>query len=194
MEAIYANKNALTLAGVDLSGSYWTSYTDNSVSGSSMTAYSFNMSTGTKSIVTRNTNLKVLAIRYFGSCITPYTTTTTCVNEGGVTTTTTTASPTTTTTSTTLSPTTTTTTTTGLYQYDNCGRGNTVGAACDDAVDNARTFYSDCDPSSFGGGCTVYTDTLGTILTGFTRIFMNGSNWNINSSTGVVTGASAQQC
>ncbi len=197
MEAIYANKNALTLAGVDLSGSYWTSYTDNSVSASSMTAYSFNMSTGTKSIVTRDTNLKVLAIRYFGSCITPYTTTTTCVNEGGITTTTTTASPTTTTTSgpttTTIAPTTTTTTTL-LFQYDNCGRGNTVSEACNDAIDNARTFWSNCNPSSFGGGCIVYIDSIGTPLIGYTKVFMNGSNWDVVDTTGVVIGASAQQC
>ena len=80
------------------------------------------------------------------------------------------------------------------YSFGNSGYGNTVAGACNDAVDNARTLYSDCDAGSFGGGCTVYTTPTGTILTGYTKIFMNGSNWDISSTTGVVSGASAQQC
>ena len=78
--------------------------------------------------------------------------------------------------------------------FTNCGRGDTVGEACDDAIANARTFYSDCTAGTFGGGCVVYTTPSGTPLTGYTRIFMNGSNWDISSTTGVVSGASSTQC
>jgi hypothetical protein len=106
------------------------------------------------------------------------------------TTTTTTLAPTTTTT-TTLAPTTTTTT----IAYDTfvgSGYGNTVNEACSDASINNRTLYSDC--SSISVGCTIYTTTAGTLLTGFTFVFIDGAVWDINSSTGVITNYSSIQC
>jgi hypothetical protein len=85
----------------------------------------------------------------------------------------------------------------GLSQYDNSGRGNSVADACNDAGINARTFYSDCAPGSFGIGCYVYVDTVPNALTGFTNVFIGGSigaNYDINSSTGQITGFSSVQC
>ena len=191
-EEIVRNKTAINAGGGNITGSLaWTSNGSGGIISSSATAIAKDLNTinGLTDVV-RNTSLPVYAIRYFGSCYDRVTTTTTtCAPTGS--TTTTTLAPTTTTT--TLAPTT-TTTTTALYLYGNCGYGNTVGEACNDAVNNARTLYSDCDAGSFGGGCTVYTDTIGSILTGYTRIFMNGSNWDISSTTGVVSGASSTQC
>ncbi len=100
--------------------------------------------------------------------------------------------PTTTTTTTTIAPTT-TTTTTSLFQYNDGGRGNSVAAACSDAS-NMRTFYSNCSTLTFGIGCTIYIDTFPNPLTGYTNIFINGACWDINSSTGVITGFSSEQC
>jgi len=82
-----------------------------------------------------------------------------------------------------------------VYEFSFCGRGNSVSEACNDAALNSRTFYSDCNAPSFGVGCFVYTDSGGTTpLTGYTNIFMNGANWDINSSTGQVTAYSSVQC
>jgi len=79
-----------------------------------------------------------------------------------------------------------------LTQYTDCGRGTTTSGACVDASNN-RTFYSNCDSSSFGVGCLVYVD-LSNLLTGFNYVFMNGATWDINSSTGQITGLSSVQC
>jgi len=82
----------------------------------------------------------------------------------------------------------------GLVSYGGCGYGNSVAEACNDAIINNRTLYSDCDTISFGTGCFVYTDTVPTALTGYSHIFMNFQNWDVNSSTGVVTAYSSVQC
>lgn len=115
------------------------------------------------------------------------TTTTTTTTTTSTTTTTTTAAPTTTT------STTTTTTTMAVTMYTGCGRGNVESTACNDTVNN-RTFYSDCTAVSFNTGCTVYTDTIGTTLTGYSFVFINSALWDINPVTGVITGLSAIQC
>ena len=81
-----------------------------------------------------------------------------------------------------------------LTQFNNCGRGDTVGESCSDAVNNARTFFSDCNNTTFGVGCFVYSDSGGTPLIGFSNVFMNLSNWDVNPSTGVVTASSSTQC
>ena len=91
----------------------------------------------------------------------------------------------------TLSPT--PTPTSELYQYSFCGYGQSVSEACNDAIFNSRTFQSECDTMSFGVGCLVRDDT-GIVVTGYSHIFMNGQNWDINSSTGVVTASSSTQC
>lgn len=118
----------------------------------------------------------------------PTTTTTTAAA-----TTSTTAAPTTTvapTTTTTLTPT--TSTTIAGFTFIGCGRGNSVGSACSDAL-NDRTFYSNC--SFITTGCTIYTNSnLTTALTGFTNVFIDGAVWDINSSTGVITAYSSTQC
>jgi hypothetical protein len=80
-----------------------------------------------------------------------------------------------------------------LYQYSFCGYGQSVSEACNDAIFNSRTFQSECDTMSFGVGCLVRDDT-GIVVTGYSHIFMNGQNWDINSSTGVVTASSSTQC
>jgi hypothetical protein len=107
--------------------------------------------------------------------------------------------PTTTLTPTTLTPTTTlaptTTTAAPLEVYSGCGYGNSVAEACNDASVYSRTLYSNCSAGVFGVGCIVYVDAGGNNpLTGYTNVFMNGANWDINSSTGVITSYSSVQC
>jgi hypothetical protein len=84
-----------------------------------------------------------------------------------------------------------------LTTYTGCGRGNTVEAACSDAV-NARTFYSNCGPFEFTTGCYVYLNTSADPLIAFDYVFIpdafEGSLWNINNSTGQITGLSDPQC
>jgi hypothetical protein len=81
-----------------------------------------------------------------------------------------------------------------ITTFGGCGYGSSAAAACSDAGINSRTLYSDCDSGSFGIGCFVYVDTFPNPLTGYTHIFMNSANWDINSSTGVVTASSSEQC
>jgi hypothetical protein len=81
-----------------------------------------------------------------------------------------------------------------ITSFGGCGYGSSVAAACTDAGINSRTLYSDCDSGSFGIGCFVYVDTFPNPLTGYTNVFMNGANWDINSSTGLVTALSSEQC
>lgn len=94
----------------------------------------------------------------------------------------------------TVTPTPTPSPTPVLYSYGNCGRGSSVGTACSDANDNNRTFYSNCDSYSFGVGCEVFIDNSGTLLTGYSYIFMNSANWDVNSANGIVTAYSSIQC
>lgn len=80
-----------------------------------------------------------------------------------------------------------------LFFFTGSGRGVGVPAACADASTFNRTLWSDC--SSMGIGCTVYTSHTGaTVLTGYTVVVMDGSTWDINSSSGVITGLSSVQC
>jgi hypothetical protein len=80
------------------------------------------------------------------------------------------------------------------YTFNGSGYGSSVSAACTDAGINNRTLYSNCDSSTFGIGCFVYVDTFPNPLTGHSYVFMNGANWDINSSTGQVTAYSSEQC
>jgi len=91
-------------------------------------------------------------------------------------------------------PTPTPTSTPAYIEFNFCGRGNSIAEACNDAVFNSRTFYSNCTSGTFGVGCYVYIDNLGTLLTGYDYIFMNGANWDIDTSTGIVTAYSSTQC
>ena len=108
------------------------------------------------------------------------------------TTTTTTEEPITTTTS--SSTTSTTTSEFIFYEYTNVGKGNSVGEACADVAVNTVSLYSDCDGFSFAGGCVVYIDNLGTVLTGYTNVVINGSCWDIDSLSGTIIGPSSVQC
>lgn len=120
----------------------------------------------------------------FGPC--PSTTTTSSTS--------TTTSTSTSTTSTTSTSSTSTTTAPVYYTFGDSGRGNTVPEACSDSAANARIFYSNCDNISFGAGCFVYIDNIGTALSGYTVLVMNGSTWDIDNVTGFVYGLSAVQC
>jgi len=81
-----------------------------------------------------------------------------------------------------------------VYSFTGCGYGNSVANACNDAGINNRTLYSDCTTGTFGIGCFVYTDTFPNALTGWEVVFMNGANWDLNTSTGQVTALSSTQC
>jgi hypothetical protein len=82
----------------------------------------------------------------------------------------------------------------GLTSFTGCGYGNSTASACNDASANNRTLYSDCTSGTFGVGCFVYVDTFPNALTGYSNVFMNSQSWDINSSTGVVTALSSEQC
>lgn len=86
------------------------------------------------------------------------------------------------------------TATSSLNAFLNCGRGTLVSESCNDAGINSRTFYSDCDSLSFGIGCYVYVDQFPNPLTGYDYVFINGITWDINSSTGLITAQSSEQC
>ena len=79
-----------------------------------------------------------------------------------------------------------------LALFDDSGRGDSVAESCSDATTNSRTFYSNC--STITVGCYVYTDAGGTPLTGYTNVFIDGANWDIDSSTGEITAVSSTQC
>jgi hypothetical protein len=80
------------------------------------------------------------------------------------------------------------------YVFTGCGYGNSVSSACNDAGINNRTLYSNCSTGTFGVGCNIYVDTFPNSLTGYSNVFMNGQCWDVNSSTGVVTASSSEQC
>ena len=74
------------------------------------------------------------------------------------------------------------------------GYGNSTSAACNDAGINNRTLYSNCDGGSFGVGCTIYVDVFPNPLTGNGYVYINGGNWDVNTSTGIVERLSSEQC
>jgi hypothetical protein len=79
--------------------------------------------------------------------------------------------------------------------YPESGYGNSVQQSCSMASGLPVTLYSYDDSLSFGVGSTVYTNKFATVtLLGFTNIFMNGANWDVNPSNGVVIAYSSVQC
>jgi hypothetical protein len=58
---------------------------------------------------------------------------------------------------------------------------------------NTGTLYSSCNTLSFGPLCVVYEDTNGTPLLGYSYIFINNMNYDINPDTGYVIGISPIQ-
>jgi len=95
---------------------------------------------------------------------------------------------------TTVVPPTPTPTVVTVTSFGGCGYGSTASGACNDAGINNRTLYSNCDGLSFGTGCYVYVDTFPNPLTGYDFVYINLSVWNINSSTGQITGLASEQC
>ena len=82
-----------------------------------------------------------------------------------------------------------------IYPYTNSGYGLSESAACSMAAAGLTTLTSTSDPSTFGPGSVVYTNPSGTsVLTGYTHIFMNGANWDIDPIYGVVIAYSSTQC
>jgi hypothetical protein len=82
-----------------------------------------------------------------------------------------------------------------VYAYPSSGYGNSESQACDMASTGLVTLTSTSDTSSFGPGSVVYTNPAGTtLLTGYTHIFMNGANWDIDPVNGVVIAYSLTQC
>ena len=81
-----------------------------------------------------------------------------------------------------------------VESYLGSGYGNTTEGSCNDATFNNRTLYSNCNSGAFGPGCYIYVDTFPNALTGYSHVYMNGSTWEVNVSTGMVTGYSAEQC
>jgi hypothetical protein len=75
-----------------------------------------------------------------------------------------------------------------LEVYTGSGFGETPGQAGNDAILNNRTLYSTCNSLSFGPLCPVYLDTVQTPLIGYTNVFMNGANYDVNPTTGIITG------
>ena len=58
---------------------------------------------------------------------------------------------------------------------------------------NTGSLYSNCNPLSFGPLCVVYENTSGTPLLGYSYIFINNMNYDINPDTGYVIGVSSIQ-
>jgi hypothetical protein len=80
------------------------------------------------------------------------------------------------------------------YVYD-AGVGMSVSQACNTYVSSPQSVYSMDDPSQFGVGSQIFIDlALTSPLTGYTHIFINGSNWDLNPSNGVVIAYSSIQC
>lgn len=82
-----------------------------------------------------------------------------------------------------------------VYSYPNSGYGNSSSEACSMASAGLTTLISTSDPSTFGVGSVIYINPLGTsLLTGYTSLFMNGANWDLDPTTGVVIAYSLTQC
>ena len=82
-----------------------------------------------------------------------------------------------------------------VFAYPSSGYGNSESQACSMASTGLTTLTSNSDSSSFGPGSVVFINPAGTtLLTGYTHIFMNGANWDIDPTYGVVIAYSLNQC
>jgi hypothetical protein len=82
-----------------------------------------------------------------------------------------------------------------VYAYSGSGYGNSSAEACTMANTAPITLTSTSDPATFGVGSIVYTNPLGTNrLLGYVSVFMNGANWDVNPSNGVIIAYSSNQC
>lgn len=82
-----------------------------------------------------------------------------------------------------------------VYAYTGSGYGNSSAEACTMANTAPIALTSTSDPATFGVGSIVFTNPLGTNrLLGYTSVFMNGANWDVNPSNGVIIAYSLNQC
>ena len=82
-----------------------------------------------------------------------------------------------------------------MVWYPGSGYGYSVQQACSMASGLPITLYSYDNPINFGPASIVYTNKFGTqVLLGYTHIFMNGRNWDINPADGSVIQESSVQC
>lgn len=76
-----------------------------------------------------------------------------------------------------------------LTRFDSAGIGP---EACSNQT---QTVYSNCNGSSFGVNCTLYSGNSTSLpLTGVSQVFVNFTLYDVDPITGVVTGVSAVQC
>jgi hypothetical protein len=80
-----------------------------------------------------------------------------------------------------------------LNVYIGSGFGETATQAANDATLNNRTLYSTCNSLSFGPLCPVYLDTVLTPLIGYTYVYMNGANYEMNPKTGIIIAYTSEQ-
>lgn len=82
-----------------------------------------------------------------------------------------------------------------IFAYPSSGYGNSESEACSMASTGLTTLTSTSDSSTFGPGSVVFTNPAGSVLlTGYTHIFMNGANWDLDPVYGVVIAYSLTQC
>lgn len=74
------------------------------------------------------------------------------------------------------------------YEYTGCGYGATISAALNDATINNRTLYSNCNSLSLGSLCNLFSDNLGTLLTGYQYVYINSEVYVVNQANGVIIG------
>ena len=82
-----------------------------------------------------------------------------------------------------------------VYRYTGSGYGNSSSEACTMSSTAPVSLFSTSDSSTFGVGSIVFTNAIGTTrLLGYTSVFMNGANWDVNPSNGVIIAYSLNQC
>lgn len=78
------------------------------------------------------------------------------------------------------------------FEFTGSGYGVDESSACNDATNNNRYLYSDCE--TIQTLCYVYTTDSGNPLVGFNNVYIGGAVWDISSVTGRITGISSVQC
>jgi hypothetical protein len=80
------------------------------------------------------------------------------------------------------------------YSYTS-GLGNSVSQACNNYIGYPVTLYALDDSTQLGAGTQLFYDSAATTpVTGFTHVFINGANWDLDPVTGVIISYSSIQC
>jgi hypothetical protein len=80
------------------------------------------------------------------------------------------------------------------YSYTS-GLGNSVSQACNNYIGYPVTLYALDDSTQIGAGTQLFYDSAATTpVTGFTHVFINGANWDLDPVTGVIISYSSIQC